>query len=293
MNKKFALDDESMSFESWLAPMAKTEKTVKTEKNSVRPSEIVNSSISAEPEQLIANEQSKDSFPHLVFAPIHYEAGYSYPLIVWLHGSGSDEKQLFRIMPRLSLRNYIAVAPRGLTSNESGVMRPLKEYPSGNSVRRLYSTYDWPDNECAYEKIEDRVFGSIERAVHKYNINEHKIVIAGFDVGGTMALRLAAMYPERFAGAVSLCGAFPEENTPLANWKTLRNFPILMSVGCQSRILDSQKVIRQLKLFHAAGMLVSVRQYNVGQELTPQILSDVNNWVMGNIVCAEQTRLIR
>ena len=29
-----------------------------------------------------------------LFAPLHYEAGYAYPLIVWLHGQGSSERQL-------------------------------------------------------------------------------------------------------------------------------------------------------------------------------------------------------
>ena len=272
--------------------MANSEKTVKSEKNSVRPLEGIKPSLNPGQEQRRFEDQSKDSFPHLVFAPIHYESGYSYPLVVWLHGSGSDEKQLFRIMPKLSLRNYIAVAPRGLTSAESKIMRPLKEITTGNSVCRLSSTYDWPDDDCAYEKIEERIFGSIDRAVQKYNINRKRVIIAGFDVGGTMALRMAAMYPEQFAGAISLCGTFPENNTPLSNWRTLRSFPILMSFGSRSKIFRSEKIIQQLKLFHAAGMLVSIRQYNAAQELTPQILSDANYWIMGNIVCKEPSQLI-
>ena len=31
-----------------------------------------------------------------LFAPMHYEPGYAYPLIVWLHGPGGDERQLNR-----------------------------------------------------------------------------------------------------------------------------------------------------------------------------------------------------
>ena len=49
-------------------------------------------------------------FPHALFAPLHYASGYAYPLIVWLHGSGSDERQLQRIMPLVSMQNYVAVA---------------------------------------------------------------------------------------------------------------------------------------------------------------------------------------
>ena len=47
-----------------------------------------------------------------LFVPLHYEPNYAYPLIVWLHGAQDDERQLKRVMPFISLRNYVAVAPR-------------------------------------------------------------------------------------------------------------------------------------------------------------------------------------
>ena len=57
---------------------------------------------------------------YALFAPLHYESGYAYPLIVWLHGRGNDERQLLRIMPQVSMRNYVAVAPRGLGGPTGG-----------------------------------------------------------------------------------------------------------------------------------------------------------------------------
>ena len=54
-----------------------------------------------------------------LFAPLHYESNYAYPLIVWLHGANDDERQLKRIMPFVSLRNYVAVSPRGTVAADS------------------------------------------------------------------------------------------------------------------------------------------------------------------------------
>src|SRR5215203_5866783 len=51
--------------------------------------------------------------PYSTFAPIHYEPGYAYPLVVWLHDSDSNERELSQIMPLVSMRNYVAIAPRG------------------------------------------------------------------------------------------------------------------------------------------------------------------------------------
>ena len=41
--------------------------------------------------------------------------------------------------------------------------------------------------------------------------------LAGFDAGGTMAMRIALSHPSRFAGVLSLCGAFPTGRTPFGN----------------------------------------------------------------------------
>ena len=60
---------------------------------------------------------------HAVFAPLHYEPNYAYPLIVWLHGGGDTEQQLRRVMPFISLRNYVAVAHAGHESCRAATER--------------------------------------------------------------------------------------------------------------------------------------------------------------------------
>ncbi|MBU6387985.1 MAG: hypothetical protein KGS49_18735, partial [Planctomycetes bacterium] len=48
-------------------------------------------------------------FPHRLFVPEHYESGYAYPLLVWLHSDHSSEYELDSVMHSLSMRNYAAV----------------------------------------------------------------------------------------------------------------------------------------------------------------------------------------
>src|SRR5262245_56830593 len=47
------------------------------------------------------------------FLPVGYEPNYPYPLLVFLHGQGSNEEQALRLAPRLSRRNYVSTALRG------------------------------------------------------------------------------------------------------------------------------------------------------------------------------------
>src|SRR5690606_8609456 len=50
--------------------------------------------------------------PVATFVPKRYEAGYAYPLLVWLHDSGGNERHLPQVMRHISLQNFVAVAPR-------------------------------------------------------------------------------------------------------------------------------------------------------------------------------------
>ncbi|MBC7855595.1 MAG: hypothetical protein IAF94_19365, partial [Pirellulaceae bacterium] len=54
----------------------------------------------------------RDHSTYSLLAPMHYEANYAYPVVVWLHSDGGDEKQLLRVMPHVSMRNYVGIGIR-------------------------------------------------------------------------------------------------------------------------------------------------------------------------------------
>ena len=200
---------------------------------------------------------------------MHYASGYAYPLIVWLHGYGNDERQLQRIMPLVSMQNYVAVAPRGIPLAEAG--EPQQE------------CCGWPQAGDHVEQAEQRVFDSIELAQRKFHIEPKRIFLAGFDGGGTMALRVAMHHPSRFAGVLSLCGAFPVGGTPLGNLVAARRLGVFLATGRGSEEYPAIQVCDDLRLLHTAGLSITLRQYPCGHELMPQMLSDINRWVMEQI----------
>jgi hypothetical protein len=61
-----------------------------------------------------------DGVTYALFAPLHYEPNYAYPLIVWLHGAGGSEHELAERMPHVSPRNYLGLALRGPLPSSSG-----------------------------------------------------------------------------------------------------------------------------------------------------------------------------
>ena len=208
-------------------------------------------------------------FAHALFAPLHYASGYAYPLVVWLHGCGGDERQLQRIMPLVSMQNYVAVAPRGI------------RLPDAEPSPR--ECYGWLQADDHIQQAEQRVFDSIELAQRKFHISPRRIFLTGFDSGGTMALRLAMSHPGRFAGVISLCGAFPTGGTPLGNLVAARRLGVFLATGRGSEKYPAAQVCEDLRLLHTAGLSVTLRQYPCGHELQPQMLADINRWIMEQI----------
>lgn len=206
---------------------------------------------------------------HALFAPLHYERKYAYPLLIWLHGAGNNEQQLKRIVPCISLRNYVAIAPRG---------------PSAAGNPGTFGLgYTWRQTDDDIVLSEHRVLECIELARQRFHIALDRIFLVGSDLGGTMALRVGLLDPHRFAGIASLGGAFPAGHSPLVRIKQARQVQILIAHARKSASYSEGAVCRDLQLLHAAGMSVTLRQYPCGDELMAPMFSDVDSWVMQQV----------
>lgn len=225
-------------------------------------------------------ETTSHDTSHTLFAPLHYEPGYSYPLIVWLHGPGNDERQLVRIMPLISMRNFVAVAPRGIEVAATEDSGPNSGGPSGLT---------WDQSDPHIQQAHQRIFECINIARQKFHIASQRVFLAGFDCGGTMAFRVAMNHPERFAGVLSLGGRFPQGHTPFRNLTAVRRLPIFLAVGRDSEVYSPDAACEDLRLFHSAGMSITLRQYPFGHELAPQMLGDVDRWIIDQITGAHRS----
>jgi phospholipase/carboxylesterase len=198
------------------------------------------------------------------FTPQHYESNYAYPLLIWLHCAGGDERQLARVLPLISTRNYVGLGVRG----------PLAEARRG---------YGWPQASEGIAAAELYILEAIAKARDRFNLHENRIYLAGYQSGGTMAFRIALRNPDQFAAAISIGGPMPEGHRPLARVDQLRNFPLLLAHCRDSQTYSIDRICQELKLFHSAGMGVTLRQYPCGDELTTQMLHDLDVWVMERV----------
>ena len=205
--------------------------------------------------------------PTSTFAPMHYEVNYAYPLIIWMHGDGMDETQLIRVMPMISLRNYMAVSLRGNRAYEASG----KQMPGHYWMREAYDEALAGVQEC------------MDATQKRYNISPKRIYLVGSGGGGTMALRLAFKNPRLFTGVVSLDGPLPNDEMLLEHLKELRKIRVMIGISRASEKYPVAEACEHLSLLHAAGLLVTVRNYPTAGTLQMDMLQDVDRWIMGSI----------
>jgi len=214
-------------------------------------------------ERPLVRPAPKHELPQCLIAPLHYERNYAYPLVVWLHDDGGHERDLKRIMPLVSLRNYVSLAVRGTSQAEGG--------------------FGWAETADGILAAESRIAEAVAQARVKFHVHSQRIYLAGNGAGGTMALRLALRSPRHYAGAASIGGAFPTGHSPLVQLEQARRSKLLILHCRDSLSYPVEQVCRELALFHAAGMSVTLRQYPCGDELTTQMLRDLDVWLMEQV----------
>ncbi len=220
---------------------------------------------------LSESTQPVSAAAHCLLSPEHYESGYAYPLIVWIHSAHSNEEELWQVMPLISTRNYVAVAPRATQVS--------REVPAG---------FEWGQSVDQLAAASQRALQCVAIAQEQYQIHPERIFIAGYAAGGTMAQRIGLENPDKFAGAISLSGPVPRGARPLRNINQARQLPLLLSVSPAAENYSEQRVMEDLRFFHSAGLSLSLRLYPAGDGLTDVMLRDVNRWVMESFLCCEQ-----
>lgn len=192
------------------------------------------------------------------FGPLHYESGYAYPVVVWLHGAGADEHQLQRVMPLLNTRNYVGVGLRGDVRLQNG------------------AGYDWSLAARQLPVLMEGVTAAVDAVKRRYHINSKQVFLAGFGSGGAAAMQVGLRYPEEFAGVISLGDDCRTEYMPPLRADGLRGFPILVT----RQRMSQESVWPEDLLIQAAGVDCTLCECSQPVSIAEPLFGKVNAWIM-------------
>ena len=197
--------------------------------------------------------------------------------VIWLHGLGADGHDFEPVVPELRLpadlplRFVFPHAPtRPVTINGGMVMRAWYDIVTLDAEGRA-------DAEGVREStaiLEALVEREIERGVAP-----EKIVIAGFSMGGAIAINTALHTARRLAGLMALSTYLPLPGEIEASAGS-RELPVFMAHGSFDPMLPMQWGQMSATKLEEAGFDVEWHEYPMAHAVCPQEIGDIREWLL-------------
>jgi predicted peptidase len=138
------------------------------------------------------------AIPYRLFIPPAYDGNQKYPLILWLHGSGSighDNRK--QISAASTLGTHIWIRPENQAKYPAFVLAP--QCPE---IARCWAAVF--DKNLSAPLL--MVIEILESLKMEFSIDPQRIYVAGQSLGGYGTWDLITKRPELFAAAIPLCG---------------------------------------------------------------------------------------
>lgn len=194
------------------------------------------------------------------------------PLLLLLHGYGSNEKDLFSFASELPEHYYIisAKAPYDLQ----------------------YGSYAWyainfdadqnkfSDHEQA-KVSRDLIATFIDELIQHYPINAQDVALIGFSQGSILSYAVALSYPEKVQKVVAMSGYLNTEIiTEGFERNNFTNLKIFASHGTVDQVIPVEWARNTPSILNQLKIPVVYKEYPVGHGVAPHNFYDFRNWLL-------------
>jgi len=216
----------------------------------------------------------KFSFLHLVREP-RVAHSTSPPLLLLLHGIGSNERDLFSMAPMLDGRFFVVSA-----------RAPIEMMPDAYAWFNLEFTREGgiiPNIDQA--KISMKLLVSfIDELVEAYGVDPGCVYLMGFSQGAMMSLSVALTRPDKVARVVAMSGRLPEEVfANIGPLDEIKRLEIFVTHGTQDNVLPVDHGRDCRDRLKALGVPLTYNEYPMAHEVTMEALRDITAWVRSKL----------
>ena len=193
------------------------------------------------------------------------------PLLLLLHGYGSNEEDLFSFASELPNDSYVI-----------SVRAPYDLQPYGHAWYAIHFDADenkFSDNVQAKQSVE-LIAAFIDEIVKQYPIDAKNVTLIGFSQGAILSYATALTYPEKVAKVVALSGYFNQEIMPeVIDTKAISHLKFFVSHGSVDQVIPIDWARKAKPALENLGLEVEYQEYPVGHGVAPQNFFDFKNWL--------------
>ncbi|MFP4090296.1 MAG: alpha/beta hydrolase [Cyclobacteriaceae bacterium] len=196
------------------------------------------------------------------------------PLLILLHGLGSNEQDLFSFAPLLDPRFLIL-----------SVQAPISYGFGGYAWFNIDLTSGIPSANLQQVMQARRLLGSfINEAIEAYQPDKNRIYLAGFSQGAIMSYAAAFSEPYLIRGLVSMSGYILREVTAQVSFNPqLKKIRIFATHGKRDQVLPiflgraTNDYLRTLHLDY------TYKEYDMAHEVNAECFEDVKAWLKAQL----------
>ncbi|WP_035670954.1 alpha/beta hydrolase [Flavobacterium sp. 83] len=196
------------------------------------------------------------------------------PLLLLLHGYGSNEEDLFSFATELPDEYYI-ISARAPYSMQYGAY-------AWYAINFDADENKFSDHEQA--KISRNLIAQfIDELIQTYPIDAKNVTLIGFSQGSILSYAIALSHPDKVQRVVALSGYISE---PILEENYLRNdftkLKIFHSHGTVDQVIPVEWARKTKPFLEKLGINSTYKEYPVGHGVAPQNFYDFKNWLENN-----------
>lgn len=197
------------------------------------------------------------------------------PLILLLHGVGSNEEDLFPVAARMS-PNAVVASLRGplVRGHHAYAWFTVRFTPTGAEI-------DAEELEASRARVAEFVRAAVER----YAADPERVYLVGFSQGAIMSLTLGLTEPALVAGVVAMAGRIPAEVLPgLAGPNATAGLPVYVAHGQRDEIIGVEEGRKARRILQEQRVALAYTEYpGVGHNLPPEAWNAALGWLSRQI----------
>ncbi|WP_372917031.1 alpha/beta hydrolase [Salegentibacter sp.] len=213
--------------------------------------------------------QTSLSLQHLIRKPAVISK--ETPLLIMLHGYGSDENDLFSFAEEL---------PGELLILSVRATYPMQPY--GNAWYAIHwdnTNGKFSDDKQAIES-RDRIANFIDEAVEEYGVDRNNVNLLGFSQGSILSYAVALSYPEKVRNIIALSGYINQEILkPGYENKDFSNLDFYCSHGSQDQVIPVEWARKNKPFLEKLGIKNQYSEFPVGHGVAPQNFFEFKSWL--------------
>ena len=203
--------------------------------------------------------------------PASYDATKTYPLVVGLHGNGSNADNLMQSMPTDAFEGMICAAPAGAypRTDLASLRGEHFSWYLPDADRALWPTLDSLTSELVLRVVDD--------VSQRHRVS--RVILLGFSQGVSAAYLAAMKRPDRIAGIAAFAGSFPRNSVTPEQLKVASHIRVMIGHGTGDTQVPLEASERARDLLREAGYKVQFETFDGGHTLPPDVMRNAGAWI--------------